>query len=671
MKAITTAIVVSHILLSAQEPDTLQQMRHEWGIAVGANSNLHSASFSKLGSYPSCCPEFTGGTGLGTYAGAFLTVQLNTAWRLQTRLAYSNESGTLADDEFSFVADLRDSVRIVGALFRHELDVTLASLGIEPIVAFRPLGTLDIMLGPRFAFVTSSTFHQTETLIEPPDYGEYLGEGRVWVNTVSDIPNASTFRMAISLGLRYVLPINTGSVFNIAPEIFYSFPLTNITPDVQWNVSQLRFSVALFYTSPLRPPAPPPSPEPPASPPAVQLSAPILSSKFVQYAKKDYYTEITDLDTIVIEDTAVIDQMPLLGHIYFGHGLFSVPDRYISSARTVFSDPESVTSAEAATSLLGIVARRLAEDPSATITLTGCTADVEGDKGVELGRMRAEAVRNELVNLGADRSRITVTSRRSPPAPTRASSPADEPFAQQENRRVEITSASSGILHPITIRSMRRTIRPDTTAVILSASVQEGILRHSLTVRSQADSESYALESDSLGAAFTDTVLLSSAELYRLHRNATESKIIADYEVALTGGAIGRATDTVAIAEMSAERKQSEQVADVQIERYILILFRFDDASLTREHHDVLASIRERIEQGNAVKIFGMTDAMGASDYNMDLSRRRAAEVARVLGIRNYTIEAVGEEAPQFDNSLPEGRAYNRTVIIEVISPVR
>lgn len=667
MKAITTAIVVSHIALSAQVPYSPQQMRHEWGIAGGANRNVHSASFSKLGSYPSCCPEFTGGTGWGTYAGAFFTVQLSTVWRLQTRLAYSNESGTLADDEISFVADLRESARIVSALFRHELDVTLASLGIEPIVAFRPLGTLDIMLGPQIAFVTSSTFHQTERLIEPADYGQYLGEGRVWVNTVSDIPNATTLRMAINLGLRYVLPINTGATFNIAPEIFYSFPLTSITPDVQWNVSHLRFSVALFYTSPLRPSSTPP----PASPPAIQISTPVLSTRFVQYSKDDYYTEVTDLDTIVIEDTAVIDQMPLLGHIYFDHGLFSVPDRYISSARTVFSDPESVTSAEAATSLLGIVARRLADDSSATITLTGCTADVDGDKGVELGRMRAEAVRDELVNLGADRSRITVTSRRSPPAPTTASSPADETFAQQENRRVEITSASSGILQPITIRSTRRTIKPETTAVIVMASGQERILRHSLTVRSQADSESYALESDTLGAPVADTVNLSSAQIYRVHQNASDSRIIADYEVALSDGTTVHATDTVSFAEMFAERKQSEQVADVQIERYILILFRFDDASLTLEHYDVLASIRERIKQGKTVKIFGMTDAMGALDYNMDLSRRRAAEVAKALGIRNCTIAAVGEEAPQFDNSLPEGRAYNRTVIIEVISPVR
>lgn len=672
MKALAAALVVSHVLLAAQESDTLQQMRYEWGIVAGVNSNMHSASFSKLGSYPSCCPEFTGGAGWGAYAGSFFTVQMSEAWRLQTRLAYSNERGTLTDDEISFVADLRDSAQIIQALFEHQLDATLASIGIEPVIAFRPVGALDVMLAPRVAFVTSSTFHQTETLLEPADYGEYLGSGRVWVNTVADIPNASSLRLAVGLGLRYVLPVGPSSTFNIAPEIFYSYPLTNVTPDVQWSVSQLRFSIALFYSTPTRLPATPPADEPPAlPPPRLPVSAVALSARFVQYANKDYNTNYVDLDTVVIEDTAVIDQMPLLGHIYFDHGVYNVPDRYIQSARREYNSPESVTSAEALTALLGIVARRLKEDTATTITLTGCTADVDGDRGVDLGSMRAEAVRDVLVSLGADRSRIGVTSRRSPSAPTRASTEADEPYAQQENRRVEISSSSSEILHPITIRSTRRTITPDTVAIILRASVPEGLARRILTVRSQAQSESHNLEFDSLTVQYTDTVRLPTEQVYQVHQKAADNRVIVDYEVALTTDSIHHATDTISIAELSSERKQSEQVADVQIERYILILFRYDDASLTSEHRHILASIRSRIEQGNAVKIFGMTDAMGASDYNMELSRRRAAEVARALGIKNYTIEAVGEGAPQFDNALPEGRAYNRTVIIEVISPKR
>ncbi|MBI2794141.1 MAG: OmpA family protein [Ignavibacteria bacterium] len=672
MKVITAALVVSHVLLAAQESDTLQQMRYEWGIVAGAHRNVHAASFSRLGSYPSCCPEFTGGSGWGTYAGSFFTVQMSAQWRLQTRLAYSNERGTLADDEFSFVADLRDSAQVVQALFQHRLDATLASIGVEPLIAFRPIGALDVMVGPRIAFVTSSMFHQTETLIEPADYGEYLGSGREWVNTVGDIPNASSLRLAVSLGLRYVLPVGPGSAFNVAPEIFYSYPLTNVTPDIQWSVSQFRFSVALFYSTPLRTPVTPPIVEPPLTPPpALTVPDVALSARFVRHANKDYYAGSIDLDTVVVEDTAVIDQMPLLGHIYFDHGIYHVPDRYVNSARRVYDSPESATSADALTALLGIVARRLKEDTSATITLTGSTADVDGDRGVELGRMRAEAVRDVLVSIGADRARIAVTSRRSPSVPTRASTEADEPYAQQENRRVEISSSSSEILHPITIRSTRRTITPDTAAVILTASVPEGLARRTVTVRSKAHSESHDLEFDSLTVQYADTVRLPSERLYQMHQDASDNKIIVDYEVELTSGKRQHAADTILFAEVSAERKQSEQIADVQIERYILILFRFDDASLTREHRDVLASIRTRIEQGNAVKIFGMTDAMGASDYNMELSRRRAAEVAKALGIKNYTIAAVGEEAPQFDNSLPEGRAYNRTVIIEVISPIR
>jgi outer membrane protein OmpA-like peptidoglycan-associated protein len=73
------------------------------------------------------------------------------------------------------------------------------------------------------------------------------------------------------------------------------------------------------------------------------------------------------------------------------------------------------------------------------------------------------------------------------------------------------------------------------------------------------------------------------------------------------------------------------------------------------------------------VVIVGHTDSQGALDYNMDLSRRRAAAVAAVL-TKNYGIPAarlktagVGFLAPIGSNQSEDGRALNRRV--ELVEP--
>ena len=43
---------------------------------------------------------------------------------------------------------------------------------------------------------------------------------------------------------------------------------------------------------------------------------------------------------------------------------------------------------------------------------------------------------------------------------------------------------------------------------------------------------------------------------------------------------------------------------------------------------------------------------------------------ARALGIAGASVAGIGEQDPLYDNALPEGRFYNRTVDIVVETPV-
>jgi outer membrane protein OmpA-like peptidoglycan-associated protein len=147
---------------------------------------------------------------------------------------------------------------------------------------------------------------------------------------------------------------------------------------------------------------------------------------------------------------------------------------------------------------------------------------------------------------------------------------------------------------------------------------------------------------------------------------AVKDLLVAQLLTRVQGVDSAAARAVVSIDGMSIERKAKEQIAGEEIERYSLILFAFDNATITPEHERQLERIRAKMRDGAHVRIIGMTDAMGSSAYNLDLSRRRALEVAKALGSDESAIEARGAEQPRFSNERPEGRAYNRTVIIEV-----
>ncbi len=71
------------------------------------------------------------------------------------------------------------------------------------------------------------------------------------------------------------------------------------------------------------------------------------------------------------------------------------------------------------------------------------------------------------------------------------------------------------------------------------------------------------------------------------------------------------------------------------------------------------------------VQVEGHTDSTGSSDYNQQLSQRRANSVANYLVSREVLpgrliVRGYGESEPVADNGTPQGRRENRRVEIEI-----
>ena len=73
------------------------------------------------------------------------------------------------------------------------------------------------------------------------------------------------------------------------------------------------------------------------------------------------------------------------------------------------------------------------------------------------------------------------------------------------------------------------------------------------------------------------------------------------------------------------------------------------------------------------IKIYGFTDSKGADDYNLNLSKQRAAAVKNYLATKGlvtgrFAVEGLGEAEPIATNDTDAGRAQNRRVEFAIVA---
>ena len=101
------------------------------------------------------------------------------------------------------------------------------------------------------------------------------------------------------------------------------------------------------------------------------------------------------------------------------------------------------------------------------------------------------------------------------------------------------------------------------------------------------------------------------------------------------------------------------------------VFFDFDKDELSAVAKDHLAAIAEitRSYEKPVVTVLGNADQVGATDYNLDLSQRRAKAVAEELKANGITPDAVlarGDQAPSVANPERAPEAMNRRALIVV-----
>ncbi len=390
------------------------------------------------------------------------------------------------------------------------------------------------------------------------------------------------------------------------------------------------------------------------------------------------YNFRVDAPLVIAESRRVEETFPVRNYIYFEKGSTAIPSRYRALDRTTaegfreeqllnYRAPESGPKPtkrahrqmEVYYNVLNVYGDRLRRNPAATVTLTG---SANGD--ATMGKEMAENVKNYLVQTyGIAPGRITAKGQAMPTHKTGSggSMGDDKGMIDAENWRVEIETDPESILKPVDIVSLQE--QPIGNDVIFRMNGDDRVESASVLVEERGG------ETRSFGPySGRQDVRVDARELLGDRREARYSASTT-YKLA-DGESYTSPTQEFRLVRADPDEEQSGL-------RYS-ILFEFDRSATVQSYDSFLRQeVAPAVPNGATVIVHGHTDAIGKPEYNEELSDKRVEEARRILTDeltklgRKVTFDSSGfgedDVRSPFGNDLPERRAYNRTVIIEIV----
>lgn len=630
------------------------------GIVFDAGTDFHITEFQSLPGTFSCSPGFSTSVGhvweIGTTA---MIPQLASAIGLPSvvvptfRLSYDRASVQFTAREHQPIAlDASFSTATIEHRASVEFSRTKLTIGASTHVA----DNLYIEAGLWAAYAFVAPFEQGEYLVEPSDRGRFAETG---TRTRNVVHGQFTARAPFQFGATAVAGWNVARIgrTTIRPEASISLPLTSAVTGLSWRTFSARAGIALLLPLPERVS---PSEQRTDPPPYVPNNEPTELTRpeqptlrlDVDFVAMDSSGRLVPVDSVTVLTRKRQIIRPLLPYVFFDEGSSTLPSRYVRlepSATATFDESivAGQSTLEAYYNLLNIIGARMRRMPDAVLTITGCTMGVGSESNrLDLALERAKSIRDYLHDVWAiDTARLRLVARNLPAHPSFVG----HPDGNAENARAELSSTSAALLEPIVGTDEEYIVSPASVFVRMHSNV-------------------YRLDQWQWRVVSGQTTLAEQryhGKTPSLVRLSVPWQSIAGDTVRVELAGTITASSSVASDVLTIHRRSESTRAD--IEQYSLILFDFDDATIPSSQQPMLDSIRRRIEPDTRVRITGYTDRLGDAEHNQRLAERRATAVARALGVSSFaSIRAEGSRTLLYDNSLPEGRFYSRTIQIEL-----
>ncbi|MFP4542878.1 MAG: hypothetical protein ACLFQU_01485 [Candidatus Kapaibacterium sp.] len=215
-------------------------------LQAGFGRSFVSAAVTTLPGIANCCPSFESGSGSFGLIGLSAEKPLNRKFKLNLSAGYRSTYLELLSYE-------PVSVSVGGELFPgefvHELEYTGKSIlfGLKGEYLFGR--RITALLGINGTFAYDNEIYQAERLVNPVDRGVFIDtKTRIRNEFEGSISELNGLALSINAGLRYYLPLNENSNIFLIPGVYYSYPLTSISPDIALKHHDIGFELAIgFY----------------------------------------------------------------------------------------------------------------------------------------------------------------------------------------------------------------------------------------------------------------------------------------------------------------------------------------------------------------------------------------------------------------------------------------
>ncbi|MGE5409858.1 MAG: OmpA family protein [Clostridiales bacterium] len=384
------------------------------------------------------------------------------------------------------------------------------------------------------------------------------------------------------------------------------------------------------------------------------------------------------IDKLKLEEVNSREFFPLLNYVFFEKGSSKLDSKYSSDLERLKKSGQAFNEINIAprqleiyNNLLNVVASRMQKFTEANLILTGCNDNEGAEKNNKLlSQNRAEIVRNYIINnYNIDPNRITVKVQNLPQKPSTLKNPA----GLQENRRVEIYSNDERILEPVEILAQTNFSDPEILSVGLDVKSSSPVTNWKFIVDQSSENIISNAENGFPPEHYNWQITPS---LYDKKLDGSDFIFSVSAEDA-KGLQSGNVIKKLPVEYVSSEKKKIEKLNDKLVEKLSLVLFDFNSSKLDKRNQNILKRVENSLSPFSSLKMNGYTDSLGTEEANMKLSKERASaalkELIRILKPKSKMLESegFGEKLELYDNSLPEGRFYNRTCQLIIETPAK
>jgi outer membrane protein OmpA-like peptidoglycan-associated protein len=645
-------LVCAQATILAQET---QRAQPTWwfGGSGAVNLNFYGGTTQMLNSELTTPAAFHKGFGAGWYLAGLMEYRPNPVWGAILQVGYDDRRG-----------EFNETPCPCGEM--SNLETWISYISIEPSLRIAPFSDgFYIFGGPRIDFNWALNLPKSSTSDEKT-FVYTRGSNFAYKAEFSDMRRTV---LSAQIGIGYDIALaspNDKNQVNISPFISYQpYFLSRDPREVEsWAVSTLRVGVGIKFGSGK------------IIHRAEHAAVPAIVERDVQFSLR--------APKAVPVKRRVRETFPLRNYVFFEEGSTEIPSRYIVLTKDQAASfkeeqlqefpPKSMAGRPLRQmtiyyNILNIMGDRMKRSPGTSISLSGASPG----NGPEYGKERAETVKRYLVDVfGIDSLRITTEGRGEPRIPSETPSGTKElDLLRAGDRRVDIESNSPELLMQVG-GGPHHMLKP----VQIVTEVEDPLDSHVIF---------YVVGAKEVLASWSLEITDDQGKVQRFGPSTRDQESISgntilgdrsqgDYKVVMLGqtkgGKFVRKESAVHLARRDAPMKDGVRFR---------ILFDFDKSKTIASYEKFLTEVvTPLIPDSGVVIIHGYTDIVGEEEYNENLSNERVQDARDIIeraisnsGKKGITFETFGfgEDLryATFDNYFPEGRFYNRTVVVDIV----